>query len=208
MAEQKPPLGGTRLIGDGPGETERADAARNRALLLDAATELLDTRPANEITMEDVARAAGVGKGTVFRRFGSRTGLMQALLDHHEKRLQRDVISGPPPLGPGAAPLDRLAAFGRARLDMVRAHPDLAAAAEDTPERYTHPTRAFYVMHVAMLLRTAGFTGPLDVLVHAVLAPLGAAAVQHLTVARGLSIDDVADEYEAFVRALTPRPGA
>ena len=53
--------------------------------------------------MDSVAAEAGVGKGTVFRRFDSREGLMAALLNRSETEWQRLVIEGPPPLGPGAA---------------------------------------------------------------------------------------------------------
>ena len=63
--------------------------------------------------------AAGVGKGTVFRRFGSRAGLMMVLLDEDERAMQHAVLFGPPPLGPDAAPLQRLLAFGRERLRFV-----------------------------------------------------------------------------------------
>ena len=75
--------------------------------------------------MEAVAREAGVGKGTVFRRFGSRTGLMLALLDHSESEIQQAYLSGPEPLGPGAPPLDRLLAYGRARLKLTADHLDI-----------------------------------------------------------------------------------
>ena len=66
--------------------------------------------------MDDIAAAAGVGKGTVFRRFGSRAGLMMVLLDEDEKASQQAFLFGPPPLGPDAPPLERLLAFGRERL--------------------------------------------------------------------------------------------
>ncbi|BFO19011.1 hypothetical protein SHKM778_53990 [Streptomyces sp. KM77-8] len=80
----------------------RADAARNRARLLEAAALLVAERGPDGVTMEEVAAAARVGKGTVFRRFGDRTGLLTALLDHSEKKFQAAFLSGPPPLGPGA----------------------------------------------------------------------------------------------------------
>jgi hypothetical protein len=83
---------------------ERSDAARNRRALLDAAAELIAESGPATLTMEGVARRAGVGKGTVFRRFGSRAGLMLALLDHSEHQLQAAFIAGPPPLGPRADP--------------------------------------------------------------------------------------------------------
>ena len=52
--------------------------------------------------MEAVAAAAGVGKGTVFRRFGDRTGLVRALISDTEIEMQERMIRGAPPLGPGA----------------------------------------------------------------------------------------------------------
>ena len=79
---------------------ERGDAARNRALLLDAARRLIAERGTDAVTMDDIATAAGVGKGTLFRRFGSRAGLMMVLLDEDEKASQQAFMFGPPPLGP------------------------------------------------------------------------------------------------------------
>lgn len=95
------------------------DAARNRALLLEAARRLIARSGADAITMDDVAAAAGVGKGTLFRRFGSRAGLMMVLLDEDERASQQAFLFGPPPLGPDAPPLDRLIAFGRERMRFV-----------------------------------------------------------------------------------------
>src|SRR4029078_2399670 len=95
---------------------ERGDAARNRTLLLEAARRLITERGADAVTTDDIAAAAGVGKGTLFRRFGSRAGLMIVLLDEDEKTQQQAFLFGPPPLGPGAPPLDRLIAYGHARL--------------------------------------------------------------------------------------------
>lgn len=60
--------------------TERADAARNRARLLEGAARLVVERGAEHVTMQEVAEVAGVGKGTFFRRFGDRDGLLLALL--------------------------------------------------------------------------------------------------------------------------------
>ena len=71
---------------------ERGDAARNRALLLDAARRLIAERGADAVSMDDIAAAAGVGKGTVFRRFGSRAGLMMVLLDEDEKASQEAFL--------------------------------------------------------------------------------------------------------------------
>ncbi len=64
-----------------PGPPERGDAARNRARVLEAASRLFDEQGVEAVTMDAVACAAGVGKGTLFRRFGDRAGLCLALLD-------------------------------------------------------------------------------------------------------------------------------
>src|SRR5687768_18150434 len=90
---------------------ERADAARNRRRVLEAARQLFAERGVQAVTMSDVARAAGVAKGTIFHRFGDRPGLAQALVDEAERELQEQVLRGPPPLGPGAPPRERLTAF-------------------------------------------------------------------------------------------------
>jgi len=115
----------------GPPHAERADAARNRRVLLAAAREMIAGQGADRLTMDALAERAGLGKGTVYRRFGTRAGIFQALLDDDERDFQQDVLSGPPPLGPGAPPLDRLIAYGRARISFLIGHCDIARAALD-----------------------------------------------------------------------------
>src|SRR5690606_42103852 len=84
-----------------------------------------------KVTMAALAERAGLGKGTVFRRFGTRAGIFQALLDEEEHRFQERVLSGPPPLGPGAGPEERLIAYGRARIAFLVEHHAIARAALD-----------------------------------------------------------------------------
>jgi AcrR family transcriptional regulator len=113
----------------GPPRAERADAARNRRLLLATARELLAEVGADKLTMDGLAERAGLGKGTVYRRFGTRAGIFHALLDDDERAFQEQVLSGPPPLGPGAQAEDRLIAYGRARIDFLIGHREIARAA-------------------------------------------------------------------------------
>ena len=115
----------------GAPHAERADAARNRLHLLTTARRMLAEQGADRLTMDGLAERAELGKGTVFRRFGTRAGIFQALLDDDEKTFQQQVLSGPPPLGPGADPLDRLIAYGRARAGFMVGHRDIARAALD-----------------------------------------------------------------------------
>jgi AcrR family transcriptional regulator len=113
---------------------ERADAARNRRLLLATAREMLAEQGADKLTMDGLAERAGVGKGTVFRRFGTRAGIFAALIDDDEREFQERVLSGPPPLGPGAPSLDRLIAYGRARIEFLIAHREVARGTLDGRE--------------------------------------------------------------------------
>jgi AcrR family transcriptional regulator len=113
-----------------PQPAERADAARNRERILCAARRLFAERSAGCVSMDEIAEQAGVGKGTLFRRFGSRAALAQAVLSEDEGALQEAMIRGEPPLGPGAPPLERLVAFGEARLDLLDSHAALLVLAE------------------------------------------------------------------------------
>jgi polyketide synthase 12 len=132
---------------------ERADAARNRLHLLATAREMLAEQGADKLTMDGLAERAGLGKGTVFRRFGTRAGIFQALLDDEERAFQEQVLSGPPPLGPGAAPLDRLIAYGRARVAFLFAHREIARAALDGSQPVpAGPETTLSRMHIRTLL--------------------------------------------------------
>ena len=115
----------------GAPRTERADAVRNRQHLLSVAREMLAGYGADKITMDGLAERAALGKGTVFRRFGSRAGIFQALLDDNETAFQERVLSGPPPLGPGDTPLGRLIAYGQARVEFLMTNSEIARAGLD-----------------------------------------------------------------------------
>ena len=138
----------------GAPHAERADAVRNRRHLLATARQMLAEQGPGQLTMDALAERAGLGKGTVFRRFGTRAGIFAALLDDDERAFQQQVLAGPPPLGPGAAPLDRLIAYGRARTGFLIAHRDIARATLDghqpIPGRSQSPLSQ---MHIRVLLR-------------------------------------------------------
>ena len=181
---------------------ERGDAARNRVLLLDAARMLIAERGADAVSMDDIAAAAGVGKGTVFRRFGSRAGLMMVLLDEDEKASQEAFLFGPPPLGPEAPPRERLLAFGRERLCFAHAHYALLSATNRDPEtRYSAPAMLQHT-HVRLLLDTAGTTGDLDAQTDALLALLDADYVHHQLTDRGETLESLGDKWESLARKL------
>jgi AcrR family transcriptional regulator len=112
----------------------RADALRNREKILGAAVELFERDGVEAVTMDAVARAAGVSKGTVFHRFGSRAGLAMALLDEAERELQEALLRGRAPLGPGAPAAARLTAFLAAYVDLLAGHHALVRTSEHEGE--------------------------------------------------------------------------
>ena len=156
------------------GRPERADAMRNRRAILTATEELLATHRPQDISMEQVAAGAGVGKGTVFHRFGNRMGLMRALMVDRAASLEQSVRSGPPPLGKGAPDRDRLLAFLDAIIEVVSRNKSLmaelaySAAAEPPPnegpanegpaqeppahKRDDHPVYRFWHGHISSLI--------------------------------------------------------
>ena len=184
---------------------ERGDAARNRALLLDAARRLIDERGADAVSMDNIAAAAGVGKGTIFRRFGSRSGLMMVLLDEDERANQQAFMFGPPPLGPNAPPLQRLLAFGRARLKFAHTHHELLVAANRDPQSRYGAAATVLHTHVRMLLAAAGTSGDLDAQTDALLALLQADHVEHQLTQRDQSLQALGDAWESLARKLCGR---
>ncbi|NKZ06516.1 TetR/AcrR family transcriptional regulator [Actinomadura latina] len=169
-----------------PPPKERADAARNRVKVLDAAAELFARHGVESVSMDAVAAAAGVGKGTLFRRFGDKAGLAAALLNQRERDLQDQILSGPSPLGPGkrdatASPSDRMHAFADAYLDYVLDHLALVRMSETASPgaRYRIGAYGFWHRHLMILLDQMGEAVPDgEAAAHALLAVLGA---EHLT---------------------------
>jgi AcrR family transcriptional regulator len=195
-----PPVDPLPVLQDEP--PLRADAARNRDKVLAAAEKLFAERSPDCVTMDAVAAEAGVGKGTLFRGFGDRAGLVMALLQEHERRLQEDIIRGPAPLGPGAPALERLIAFGERLLRHIDQHGDLIAAAEGKLDRYRAGPFSVYRAHVALLVREAAPDADWEYLTDTLLASLVASHVNYMRRARGMSVERLAAGWADLVRRL------
>ncbi len=195
-----PPLRELPVIEQAP--QERGDAARNRTLLIDAARRLIAERGADAVTTDDIATAAGVGKGTLFRRFGSRAGLMIVLLDEDEKVEQHAFMFGPPPLGPGAPPLDRLLAYGRDRLRFVQTHYALLSESNRNPQMRFNGPMMLHHRHIRILLEDAETTGDLDAQAFALHSLLDADYVLFQLTERGRTLEQLGDAWESVARKL------
>ena len=170
---------------------QRSDAARNRAAVLVAADELFATAAAPaRLSMDDVAAAAGVGKGTLFRAFGSRAGLIQALWELRTEPLRRAIESGPPPLGPGTDPRHRIAAILDAILVVKLDNRHLTLALEERSggtSLYEQPQYQSVHRLLRDLLRDAGRGKESELLAHLLLAAVRADLLDHLIGGRGSS---------------------
>ena len=180
---------------------ERADAARNREALLAAAQRLVDDHGVERVTMDAVAAEAGVGKGTVFRRFESREGLMGALLNRSETAWQAAVLSGPPPLGPGAPPMERLLAFGQSRIELNLTHARLIRAAGGSGAR-AYAAVSFTAMHVRHLLGELGVGGDVAMLAIALIAPLEVTILTQQVEIEHVSLERILAGWEELVHRV------
>jgi AcrR family transcriptional regulator len=189
-----------------PDPAERADAARNRARILAAAERLFGERGAGCVSMDEIAEQAEVGKGTLFRRFGSRAALAQAVLSERERAFQESLIRGEPPLGPGAPPCERLIAFGEAMLDVLEGHAQLLLAAEAGAARFASPPYAVHRLHLTLLLREADPACDADYLAETLLGSLAAELFMHLREVRGMSLEQVKAGWGGLVRGVLRTP--
>jgi AcrR family transcriptional regulator len=144
--------------------------------VLEAADRLFTEHGVKNVSLDAIAAAAGVGKGTVFRRFGDRAGLAVALLDEREQELQAKILSGAPPLGPGAPPFVRVLAFLDAYLDLLDRHVELFMDSENASDgaRYRIGSYHLWHRHLAHLIEATRHNLDADYTAHVLLAPLAA----------------------------------
>jgi AcrR family transcriptional regulator len=183
----------------------RADAERNREKVLCAARRLFGERGVDNVSMDAIAAAAGVGKGTLFRRFGDRAGLALALLEETTQQLQEGAIRGPAPLGPGAPPRERLKAIGRAQYALLEQHADLMAAGENSPKaRFQTGPYAFLRLHISLLVREADPDCDWELLTEFLIAPFVADSFLYARRVRGFDVERIVAAFDELVDRLLP----
>ncbi|MEU2392616.1 TetR/AcrR family transcriptional regulator [Streptomyces sp. NPDC007369] len=193
-----------------PERKPRKDAARNREAVL-AAADALFTRCGSpeDVTMAGVAAAAGVGKGTLFRAFGDRAGLLRALYEARLEPIREAVEAGPPPLGPATPPHERVLALLDAVLCLKLDNRRLALALEEggssSPYRAEHYERWHRLLQGVLEqisdVADSGFTA------HALLAATRADLVEHLTEGERVPRERMRAQLADFAaRVLAPGP--
>jgi AcrR family transcriptional regulator len=192
------------LTGTAP-PPERGDAQRNRARVADAAARLFrECGDPDRVDMRAIAAEAGVGVGTLYRRFGDKASLAASVLDDHARTLQDAILSGPPPLGPGAPPEERLEAFLRALVDLTEKELDLVYAVEhSTPGgRFALGPYPAWRLHVMVLVQEIAPGFDAAWCAEALLAPLGSGLYRHQRRDRGVTTDEIKDQLTLLARAV------
>lgn len=192
---------------------ERADAAANRALILKTAERLFAERGVANVCMAEIAEAAGVGKGTLYRRFAGKAELCLALLDSQMSEFQAEALARfRRQSAEGATHLAQLADFLEALVAFTEIHAPLLSEVErggllrvDAPLNVPH---FWQFMTVSALLRAAARRGEvsdgldLDYVGEALLAPLQIDIFRYQRDARGYSLERIADGLRGLVGLL------
>lgn len=193
---------------------ERRDAMANRARLLDAARALFAEQGVANVSMAEIATSAGVGKGTLYRRFANKGELCLALLDEnlrgHEEEmlelLQRLAVQDVAFVERLTTFLGQVARFTDIHIALLfeaqQSGVDPGDAGMDPP--YFH----FQQMTVRGLLRSAQAAGEIDagldvgLTTDLLLAPLIPAYFRYLRQRRGHSVEVIAASLQEAARRL------
>lgn len=192
---------------------ERADAAANRALILHTAERLFRERGVENVCMAEIAEAAGVGKGTLYRRFANKGELCLALMDTQMSEFQNATLTLFNGLTAQGVPyLGQLAHFLRSLVEFTEIHSPLLvevgrAGMLPGGERLNLP-HFWQYMTVSALLRSAERTGELapgldlEYLGEALLAPLQVDYFRFQRYVRGYDTGRIAAGLQSLVGRL------
>ncbi|MBB4930469.1 AcrR family transcriptional regulator [Lipingzhangella halophila] len=188
-----------------PQRKERADALRNREAVLAAADALFArSESPRGVSMDDIAAAAGVGKGTLFRRFGDRAGLVRALFQARIEPLRQAVETGPEPLGPATAPRERVLALLDAvlRLKLDNRHLSLALEEDGTTSPYEAGHYTWWHGTLQESLRRLPGVADSGFTAHALLAATRADLVEYLASHERMPPEEMRDRLAAYAAAV------
>ncbi|MGO2377640.1 TetR/AcrR family transcriptional regulator [Brevibacterium aurantiacum] len=181
----------------------RADAQRNRRRILDSAAQLLADEGVAGLTMDELARRAQVGKGTLYRNFTDKAGIASALLDDRVRDMHARMLQGPPPLGPGAPGSERLAAFAEAYIRHVSSNLDLVLLTEDSSPRgrFDRVGYPFWRRHVEILIEEVR-ADDAQLRAEAVMSVLSAAQLEQWIRIEGHDLDELIPRVQGIVISI------
>ncbi len=190
---------------------ERADAAANRALILQTAERLFAERGVAAVCMSEIAEAAGVGKGTLYRRFANKAELCLSLMDRQMGEFQNEALARfQGQNAAGLSHLEQLSLFLEALAAFTERHSPLLLEVERgglSSERLNLP-HFWQFMTVGALLGAAARRGELadgldlDYLGEALLAPLQVDIFRFQRDVRGYPVERISAGLRSLVERL------
>ncbi|WP_394937985.1 TetR/AcrR family transcriptional regulator [Psychromicrobium sp. YIM B11713] len=188
-----------------PERKPRKDAVNNRKLVLAAADALFARRARpQEVTMDSIAAEAGVGKGTLFRAFGDRTGLLRAVYQARLEPIMLCVASGSGPWGPEVPARERIPALLDALLCFKLDNRSLMLALEEADSASLYLSAQYGQWHDLLRGLLAQLPGTIDsaFTAHALLAAVRADLVEHLASEEDFSREDLREQLAVFIRTV------
>lgn len=181
-------------------QPSRADALKNRALLLDTARRLFAEHGVETITMSAIAEAAGVGKGTLYRHFENKTAVCHALLDDEQRQLQERTLHR---LRGGNA-LENLHWFLREVVRFVSDNEELLYVQMPVGgvPMLAHPAHLWWRQTIRGLLGQLRLVGDLDYLSDVLYVMLDARTITFQRRSLGYSFDRVQQGIEGVLNRL------
>jgi AcrR family transcriptional regulator len=170
----------------------RADAARNRELLLTTAHRLFNEHGVDAVTMSAVAQEAGVGKGTLYRHFSDKAELCHALLDEAMRGFQDETFAR---LRHNQDPAENLRWFLEAIVRYVDRHHALLieASVVGNFEMLLHPAHAWWRQTILGLLNQLHVDGDAAYIADVLYVMTDVRITNYQREARGYDIERIID---------------
>ena len=177
----------------------RADAVKNRELLLETAQRLFDERGVDAVTMSDVAEAAGVGKGTLYRHFANKIELCQVLIDEDQRDLQNRTLAR---LREGGSPIENLEWFLREVVAFVSRNQAFVFAESAFAMLPDHPAHIWWRQTIRGLLLRIQPNLDADYLADVFFVMLDPRTISYQIIARGYTFEQITDAQVALLRRV------
>ena len=190
---------------------ERADASANRARILVASKKLFEQYGVANVTTDDIARAAKVGKGTLFRRFASKSDLCLALLEdellafqkHSMRQIKRLAKAGKTNLEQLGWLMETIVRFNETHLDLLfEANTPRVHKASTEPPLQKQFLLVYELLEQAKAANEISAAHQLPVLADLLLAPIHPPMLRFHRQLRGYSILSLIEELTCVVKGL------
>ena len=174
----------------------RADAVKNRVLLIETAQRLFAENGVDAVTMSDVAEAAGVGKGTLYRHFPSKLDLCHVLIDTDQRDLQNRTLMH---LRSGGGAQENLEWFLGEVVAFLSRNQALAFAESAQSILLDHPAHQWWRQTIRGLLARLNPQLDVDYAADVFFVMLDPRTIHYQTTRRGYSFDQIAASLKALL---------